>query len=565
MYNGPTFRLMLPFRFMGQPEEQSSAIAAISLTAFCGLIFFVWIFRFIENIPNSDDFDLFLGFVNSFLSTDDIGDRFLLLFSPHNEHIVLTSRLAALLSFYLLGTVSLLALLVFSHMLILASLLILLKSTKANSGFLALLFSLLVFQPQYGEVLVWASAAVSFSSMLFWAVLALSCAQSRWPSIGIALICCMLAALCNAAGLAVAPAIATTQILQRRWRTACFWLATSVALTLALSSQAKIVVPEKLMAFGVSLLGASLSFENASASFAGGLLLGFLAVGILFSPQLRTNVQLRGMLIFSLISIAVIAWGRHSAALEVAYLTSRYRLFSVLVLAIVALSLVQILLNKLPSRRRTILVSSLILACCFALLSFKTFSYEVSFRSPLLRDSAIRWQLSAGGLMHPNAAYAKAILQRSVELKLYQPPEMELAPYLAKAANPSKHAKGGKMLAAAEHFFNENGYLFLSGWAFIPGKDSKFRSRWLRIWSPQQSYSYLLDHRPRPDVTRHFMWKSHGRNLNRSGFAVLVDCSEVQAGDYVVQIGIEAAGTAIYRPLTRLPNFRCSSKQESLG
>lgn len=87
----------------GSPRYQKWIIAAlISLTVF---IYFYAINKYAVNIPMKDDYEAILNFLNKF-SKADFFNRLSLLFSQHNEHRILSSRIVYAISYIITGGVN---------------------------------------------------------------------------------------------------------------------------------------------------------------------------------------------------------------------------------------------------------------------------------------------------------------------------------------------------------------------------------------------------------------------------------------------------------------------------
>jgi hypothetical protein len=74
---------------------------------FLPIIFYSYIqFRFSANIPILDDYDAVLNFLNNFLESDNLADKLRLIFSQHNEHRIVFTRIVVLAQYYIFGQVN---------------------------------------------------------------------------------------------------------------------------------------------------------------------------------------------------------------------------------------------------------------------------------------------------------------------------------------------------------------------------------------------------------------------------------------------------------------------------
>ncbi len=78
-------------------------ILATALIPIC--VYFSYVFRYTLNIPHMDDYDAILGFLVNFKNAD-FADKLGLLFSQHNEHRILSSRIVYVLYYSLCGSVN---------------------------------------------------------------------------------------------------------------------------------------------------------------------------------------------------------------------------------------------------------------------------------------------------------------------------------------------------------------------------------------------------------------------------------------------------------------------------
>src|SRR6185436_11776985 len=67
--------------------------------------FFFCLWRYSYNFPYFDDFEVILGFLNSFLTTGHLSDKVHLLFEQHGEHRVVFDRAIALAEYWIAGKI----------------------------------------------------------------------------------------------------------------------------------------------------------------------------------------------------------------------------------------------------------------------------------------------------------------------------------------------------------------------------------------------------------------------------------------------------------------------------
>ncbi len=64
-------------------------------------VYFYIVFRYSLNIPIADDYDAALDFLNKFIQVQTLTEKITLLFSQHNEHRIVSTRIAFLIQYYL--------------------------------------------------------------------------------------------------------------------------------------------------------------------------------------------------------------------------------------------------------------------------------------------------------------------------------------------------------------------------------------------------------------------------------------------------------------------------------
>ncbi|AEE14474.1 hypothetical protein Thena_0844 [Thermodesulfobium narugense DSM 14796] len=67
------------------------------------LIYISAVLIFSINIPADDDYDAVLGFLNKFVTSNNLGEKVWLLFSQHNEHRIFFNRVVELLQYCIMG------------------------------------------------------------------------------------------------------------------------------------------------------------------------------------------------------------------------------------------------------------------------------------------------------------------------------------------------------------------------------------------------------------------------------------------------------------------------------
>ncbi len=95
---------ILPEGILNSFDPESKGLKAIQILAMAipPIVYFVFVYHYALNIPRQDDYDAILGFLNDF-QKGGLQEKMALLFSQHNEHRILFSRLIFVLCFKLTG------------------------------------------------------------------------------------------------------------------------------------------------------------------------------------------------------------------------------------------------------------------------------------------------------------------------------------------------------------------------------------------------------------------------------------------------------------------------------
>jgi hypothetical protein len=323
----------------------------IALIAIAPLLYCASIFSFSANVPVGDDYSV-LGFLNDFHSASGIGSKLKLLFSFHNEHRIVLTRVIMLLCEKLTGSVSFRTLNLIGNMAFLSALIVIGRMLRFRDDKLkwALLF-LIALQPQPMKLMFYPMAGLTAYFGLLFSFLYLNdtLKESRWyPE----LFYYVMAVLTTASGIFLAILGIPVLLYQRRYLRAIIHLAVSVAVVLLYSPNSSNLPylfehPLTVVRFFLLLLGGVSHLPNLeSASLQtifGLLLLGYFA-HFAWQGFSRSSpwfdrgkiAQLCGLL-YLLMIIALIAIGRaaiYEGNLWQASLDGRYRIYSMLFLAL---------------------------------------------------------------------------------------------------------------------------------------------------------------------------------------------------------------------------------------
>ncbi len=174
------------------------------------------------NFPIGDDYAL-LDFLNKTSEAHSAGEFLYLLFSQHNEHRIVTTRLLFLLFQHTFGSINFTFLCLLGNLSIFGIYLLFLKNIPENyarNPYVFLFITCMLFQYGSAESMLWAMASISNYLVLLFAVLAFTFFAGRKDQdIVIAMVFSMLAVYTQGNGLIV-PLVGILMLLGQRRYTA---------------------------------------------------------------------------------------------------------------------------------------------------------------------------------------------------------------------------------------------------------------------------------------------------------------------------------------------------------
>lgn len=500
------------------------------------------------NWPNSDDFDLFLRFLNVWRDHAGLFDKLTLIFERHNEHPVVLNRLAALLLDLTPVGVNFVALIIIGNLALpVAALLFVRLLPGPRSGRdagVAFALAALLFSPAFYEAEVWATAAIP-NLWVFSAAMAAIVAGST-PSLPAAVLALMLAAACaliQANGIFAFAGLMFLWLLNRRFASAA---AAAAALTAGLAVLHGATIERLLFAdagsastpaAGVSgyltymlyFLGGAATEVQPWLAGAAGAAVAAACGWIIFAGSQRAPA-LSAFAVFILLTAAANAIGRASMGLSLAFTTSRYAYVSLLAAAVSGAGLWVLVL-----RTRARAMPALLIAAVggYLIWAHSYFDSQFVLRRELLLDSAFTWQKFGDGLAHPSPAHAGLILAESINKGVFFPgEEFSRTPAPAREVALPKAREEKSAVVSLEQVIADDALLWVRGWAFYREASDVCLPQALVIFGERSRTAFALQRRERPDVGLHHK----DRRLDGSGFAVLIGRSSV--GEEPQRIGI---------------------------
>lgn len=507
------------------------------------LTYWLTLFRYATNIPNADDFDVFLKFLVQYRESDSSSllEAIGLVFMPHNEHFIVFNRLLALCCYFLFGTLNFKSLILLGNIALLVISFVLFQALRPSANKRLLLFTPVVvalFQPQYVEASVWATAAISNFWVLAFVVLAL-----WWNIRGrmvLSFVAALFASFTLGNGFLCFLVLAVLNMLQSNFRRATLMFSVFCILALVqlhhhagdvLKGSSLLGSLGQYLDYTLSFLGSAVSGErHIFACFSGiGFVAYFLWLWRRGYPQ--RNPLYFGLLLFLLLSALANAIARAHFGIEISFQQSRYKFVSLMVVVLVYLSMMEIL-------ERKVLVVSLHVLSLFGTMAGSIYSYvsnqnQLQLRWELLNDSMLRWQIGRTGLAYPQEEVATRILDSAMKHAIYLPLSVNLPSFVTKQVPMSLPKRSSAHLRLSiDHFIEGKDYLEVDGWAVSLPRDREEAKIYLVLKGQKLTYAFETNRRTRPDVTSLLKEGNH----DSAGFFSLIRQEEIAVGNYIVGV-----------------------------
>lgn len=514
------------------------------------------------NFPNADDFDVYLDFLNKFSASDGFFVRAGHLFKIHSQHYQVLDRTVALAAVQLQGHLDFRLLIgVASVSLVLIYLLLIhpLRREISTNPWLLLPIGLLLYQPQYAEATQWATTSWQFMWANVFALAAFAFSFHPAPlKRSAALAAAILGILTQGNGVFIALAVSVVSLLRRKYREAAVWgsLAFVVFGILHVGSAQKLLPRTgrltwalDVIDYTISFLGSSLAFNHHWAAFTIGLvLLGWFAV-LTYKSFFTSQPALYASILFFILSAAANAFSRIHWGIELSYSTSRYKLVSVL--CVIVASLAGYSLLRHVTHRKVFIGLSILLGVIFSACSYHLYFNQYIVRSQLLRDSALRWQLSGDGLPYHKPARARRIFNRSLENGMFIAPRVDETGYVSRKTGWITVTGEKGLVVSIEHVIATDRYLIIDGWALKPGTSNRESRTYVRLSGEDEDCVFTALTRVRTDVGVLFRRKGYDGFMDHAGFFALIDKTDLRGAVYDISIIVSNNGETFLKKTRR--------------
>ena len=416
-------------------------------------LYFYFLLEYSINIPKWDDHAL-KAFIVEFQNSNGFIPKLQTFFKQHNEHRIAFDRFFTLIVYWINGSIDYRWLMWIGNFTLLGLLFIYYKIFQTLKISIAYFVPIpfILFQLQLWENTFWGMAAMQNFGIIFFifSLIYLICLEKR-AAFYSALFIAFLATYTSGNGITIFPVCIFLLILQRRFKDAFVFTSISVILIFLYFYDYKFpennpsldgIEIQKMIKGFFMFLGSVFDFlPNASQNhkiliFAGFFLFvssSTIAVYLIFDSKLfkkqrnlnQIKLFILGSIMF-LIGTAIVVTITRISYGEVSLLTSRYKIYSILLLITIYLAII----SKINFRDNNRIAFSLIfLAICFNLLANYTYFKDVvNFRNQLI-SFGINWKLD------------KNISETIPKIKLYEMPRLSIEESITEFRKPLKNAK----------------------------------------------------------------------------------------------------------------------------
>lgn len=444
-----------------------------------------------------------------------------MLFDKHNEHPYLMSNIFNATLYELISKASVYSALLFANLTLFTSYFFVIR--RISDSLISLCLAFLILNPIASENHVFASAGIGIGPAILFAFLSFLRIEKQKNIIS-TLCLSLISAFSFANGIFSLLTLSILSLSKKNFKQAFIYLLAFTSVLLALSNGTNHLLEfnlKKLIYFFLSLNGSAFGFDSALYSRVIGAALLLVAIFILFNLVKNKKTDEFQFeicsLIFLLFTNAAISIGRYHLDFTSSFLISRYKIFSIFILAFVI-----IILFRFYRLQRKFGLSLAISGFVFYICSYSYYP-ELSFRSKLLGDRAILYSLNHQFLLHPYPPSAISTLNELDKLNIFKLEKGNLNSYFSKQVEININNRNSSVVSHKEAIVKYDNKLFITGWAFEKSSDQRQRLHVLEFLNDDQSYFFELQNRDRMDVYSKFYRKPYASQAIKSGFVGLIE------------------------------------------
>ena len=416
-------------------------------------LYFYFLSEYAINIPKWDDHAL-KAFIVEFNNSHGFIPKFQTFFKQHNEHRIAFDRFFTLIVYWINGSIEYRWLMWIGNFTLLGLLFIFYKIFQTLKISIAYFVPIpfILFQLQLWENTYWGMAALQNFGIIFFvfSLIYLICSEKR-RAFYVALLVAFLATYTSGNGITIFPVCIFLLIIQRRFKDALVFSSISAILVFLYFYNYKfpennplldgIGIQKMITGFFIFLGSVFDLLPNASQNNKIIIFSGFtlfvissilavylISISKLFKKQRNLNhieLFILGSIMF-LIGTAIVVTITRISYGEVSLLTSRYKIYSILLLITIYLAVI----SKINfNYNNWIAISVIFLAICFNMLANYTYLRDVvNFRNQLI-SFGINWKLD------------ETISETTTKIKLYDMPYLSIKESISEFRKPIKNTK----------------------------------------------------------------------------------------------------------------------------
>lgn len=529
--------------------------------------YYYYVLKYTENIPFWDDFYSGLSFIETYLASGLKG-KLTAIFSQHNEHRIVFSRIMTIVAYKLQGAVDFKTLNIIGNAGIIGIAFVLYK-TLERTGAKALYFLpviLMLFQPQHHTTMYQATSSLANIWMLFFSFASLHlllAGTSRWSFVA-SLAIAVTAMYTNGNGLLTFVAGALMLILQGRKRELSLWgIVAGLSLLFYFNGYVKpgehpglsyaLNHPLKFIEYFLNFIASPVySLLSNSPISPEGNPIGTIwtAMDISFSSALiaallyfilsrrlyRENPSLFAIILFLIGTIAIADISRLGFGVTQS-MASRYKLITVSLYSVLYMSSIQ---GATEVAAKKTLILFLALSIPFSVFSYRLMSPAIKAHRDMLISGISTWESTGTVDRLAPDEYAVSLsvgLSEAVKRGIYIPPALSSVSFTKKPFYPLP-AASSDITYYLELLELKNGLINVRGWAYIKGATMSDAKIYLVFASVRETYIFETIPMKRPDVSTYFNIKG----LDDSGFSTTISEDALVPGRYRAGVYIRMTG-----------------------
>lgn len=490
------------------------------LSAIALIGYFLFVISFAVNMPNADDFDMLLNSVLEFSK-----GNLKVIFLPHGEHLIVTTRLAGIIQYLLIGEINFRSLVIIGNLVvpIAAGLLVLFSPIISP----IIVSSMLIFliHPQYYQSILWASGVLQHLAIMPFALGAFLFVSKRdLKYIILSFLLATIAFLTQGNGVFCFLLCGAWLFYQRKHFTSSLFLGAGILGCIYHLSRS--IPGDKSFGFDQHLLYIT-GFLGApfTSNFKIGIVLGSLSLlWLLFLTisKRRFLFTLHLVPFFVILTAIANSISRIHFGVEYGFSETRYCYPSLFYWA----SLIILTIYQFDKRKKSLSFGFLSLAICLSISSFSKHWSEGRLRLETMNGSGIRWLIARQGLEYPVQERAISLLDQAISKKIFNPPKYDLEKHKIKLVEDYLPANTIRIRYNIEHFLCADPYIYFSGY-------SSKRFAKLFLHNNSSTLSLPLNKQYRPDAIRSL------KNERAAGFSAIFEAKNLHSSKYTLFLGTE--------------------------